>query len=451
MQDREEQLFDKEFVDRAWQQMHQLLDKEMPVRRRSRRLLWLMALGFVFLCSGGMIFGPASNLDYPRQLVGPYEVADQENDPASPDPLAEAKEEKINSREKNTAQSGLQQNQNNPTNGQKPTQPLTGPQAKDRSSISSARNAEVESPLIFSQKEEGATESSSDEPSRKNTSHEQVYTSEAQVESDISLVEKQESNSRSVASLDFLLRSKELEWPLREMPESIEFKSKVRPFAASWSFGVHAGVLSSQLPDVNGGSIGVWGQRPRFFSNRLSLRIGLQYALERVSPVVQSASSGEPDLATESSDPTSFPLTGRRLDSLSAVAVANSLDLNIHRFQLPVSLRWRAGNRLQVLGGMQLTYRRAVVRENTDQHNVSLGGNNYSQAYNDLLLLDSGAALPMDNINRWDLGWHLGAAYSVTPRLEAVFTYQHGFRNLFNGLDLEIYNRNANVGLSYRF
>lgn len=447
MQDREEQLFDKEFVDQAWQQMHQLLDKEMPVRRYSRRLLWLMALGFAFLCSGGVIFGPASNLDYSQQLAGPSTVAGFENDPASTDLLTEAKEEKPNIREKNTTESGLQHGQSNPAYGQKTRQPSS----VDRSSVSSTKKAADESSLIFSEKEKESAERSNKEPSQKNTSHEQVHTSEAQVESDNSLVKKQESSSKPVASLDFLSLSKELEWPLREMPESIEFKSKVRPFAASWSFGVHAGVLSSQLPDVNGGSIGVWGQRPRFFSNRLSLRIGLQYALERVSPVVQSSSSGQPDLVTESSDPTSFPSTGRRLDSLSAVAVANSLDLNIHRFQLPVSLRWRAGNRLQVLGGMQLTYRRAVVRENTDQHNVSFGGNNYSQAYNDLLQLDSGASLPMDNINRWDLGWHLGAAYSITPRLEAVFTYQHGFRNLFNGLDLEIYNRNANVGLSYRF
>jgi hypothetical protein len=65
--------------------------------------------------------------------------------------------------------------------------------------------------------------------------------------------------------------------------------------------------------------------------------------------------------------------------------------------------------------------------------------------------LDPGATFPANNLNRWDIGTHLGIAYRLSNRMEAMMSYEHGFKNLFKDLDLQAYDRKWTLGLSYRF
>jgi hypothetical protein len=65
--------------------------------------------------------------------------------------------------------------------------------------------------------------------------------------------------------------------------------------------------------------------------------------------------------------------------------------------------------------------------------------------------LDPGATFPANNLNHWDIGTHLGIAYRLSNRMEAMMSYEHGFKNLFKDLDLQAYDRKWTLGLSYRF
>ncbi len=476
MQDREENLFNKEFTDRAWSEMRILLDKEMPVNRRSDRMMWLLVLGFVFLGSVGWIFGPSSNFHLnsvspdiiladqaglqeidKKQNVELYpenakeSIASTQNIPApnlntkkieknnisQPTISEEAKTLVIGGKKVELLPNENQSNNNN--NSKSNSNKIVKPGSNDFESINPTNDPIQEVENIIS--------------------HEQNSTVD-KVESENVIMNEPEQNRIPVSALTFLQMYKELEWPLRETPKSIEFKSFVRPNSLPMRWGVQINALSADVPNVNGWSVGVWGQRPHFLSKKLSLRIGLNYQQLNLFPKVASLNTTNDALSINSeSDPvTNNPDMAHDTSTaiISAAAVAGALKVKLRNFQLPLSLHWNLGKRFSLIGGAQLSYRRARVSQNTFQPSTTTfssgAGNRAMDAvFNEFLQLEKGNSFPSENINSWDVGTHLGLGYTIIPRMEAIFTVQYGFNNLFQGLDLELFNRNVNLGISYQF
>ncbi len=415
MQDNDDKLFDKAFVDRSWSEMQKLLDKEMPVRQHSRRSLWLLALGFLVLTTAGWLFGPTSNL-YRPLMSADLPVVDQQL-PSTDEWITTTSDSTI-----------VPNKSTNPTHQITPDR-LNILQAKKNNNQPKPNNADL---------------TSIPQMNNLTTNNEQLSSPPAP--------RLRPAGNISYTALAFLkTNNKELQWPLRETPSFFEFKSKVRPTVSNWNWGVQANVLSATVPNANGWSLGVWGQRPRFFSNRLSLRFGLLYQTESRTPYGAGTIDKDVGISAENTDPTvSFP-SGRQQDTLDAQAVANLLDLQVRRYQLPLEVQWRATRQLNVIGGMRLSYRQAKVNSQfNDQQNMFTADAYTAPEFSQLLAVDKGNALPEDFIQHWDLGLHLGLSYQFLPRLEAVMSYQYGLNNLFKGVDLELYNRNVSIGLMYR-
>jgi hypothetical protein len=450
MHDREEHLFDQAFTDRAWGEMEKLLDKEMPVQSKGHRFLWLWALGLVILGGLGWLFGPTSNVIRAEELLS-LPLADQTDSRSNLSanmestvtiPSTDTFEEKI--AHQNSSQNVIP-NENKLT--RKPEDASINYQEAKPQSGDVNLVEEITSEFILS-----TASTSKEEP--LVSSHELLPSVEDQVESDIFLKE-QERSSLAVAALPFLQKeSKELSWPLRKTPESIEFKSKVRPQRSNWNWGVQAFALGTDVFDLNGGAIGVWGQRPHFFTPRLSLSLGVQYELINLQPSsISIPSNVQLDASTESSDPTtSFP-PNRQMDTVTAQQAAAHLNLRVRQFQLPLSLHWSFGRKWSAFGGAQLSYRNVLIREpaENDQSLAFSGSDPQTGLYSELVKLDPGATFPANNLNRWDIGTHLGIAYRLSNRMEAMMSYEHGFKNLFKDLDLQAYDRKWTLGLSYRF
>ncbi len=454
MHDREEHLFDQAFTDRAWSEMEMLLDREMPVQSRSRQLIWLWALGLVILGGAGWLFGPASNVirvDDRTSLPLVDQTIETVKDPSEldasvavlPNTTPEEKTKQAASAQSTEPDKIIPEN----TSRENPVPVISSIKGETPLQSAVSKNSISESQIAKSSDQKEAAWISS---------HEQQSSAEDQVESDNFLIMKEhERNSYAVAALSFLETGfKELSWPLRKTPESIEFKSKVRPKTSKWNWGVQASVLSTEFSSMNGGSLGVWGQRPHFFTPRLSLRMGLQYEQIYLSPsAVSVPANTRLDANSENSDPTtSFP-PNRQVDTLTAQEAANQLQLKVRQFQLPLSLRWRMGQKWTAFGGAQLSYRNVFTREPaTDDQQVSFAGSDPQEGlYSSLVKLDPGSTFPTDKLNRWDVGAHLGIGYRLNSRLEAMMSYEHGFQNLFQGLDLEAFDRKWRLGVSYRF
>ncbi len=431
MQDNDDKLFDQAFVDHSWGEMKKLLDKELPVRQGPRRLLWLLALGFLVLTVAGWLFGPTSNLD--RPMASPdLPVADQQF--LSPDDLT-------------TISSDPTTVPNKSTN---PTHPITPDrfnirQAEKNNDQPKPNNADLTSiPQMNNQ-------TISNQHPTTNIQHPISNNQQPTTNPASSGTGYPTSNNPHVALAFLESNDKELEWPLRETPPFFEFKSNIRPTATNWNWGVQASVLSAKLPDQSGWSIGVWGQRPRFLSPRLSLRFGLLYQMENRSPYGAPSAGNEVGLSAENMDPTlSFP-SGRQQDTLSAQAVAELLELNISQYQLPLEIQWRATAKLSVFSGVRLSYREASIKSQQEGPSNTFSSNTYAAPeYDRILAVDRGNSLPEEFVDHWDLAVHMGLSYKIMPRLEAVMSYQYGLNNLFRRIDLELYNRNASIGLMYR-
>lgn len=463
MHDKEEHLFDKAFTDRAWSEMSKLLDQEMPVHAKRQRLMWLWVLGLVVLTGLGWLFGPTSNM-VNSQEEGFLPVADQieqptEQNPATAPAISEVQTPIISSA--NTIK-------NNTTDPKKLSSIKPDPQVKleqdltqtpvnpEQSTLAIAKDPKAQFPLGPSDTP-AVISSPSGVPDSKETegksSHEQLSSAEDQVESDNFLMKEQERSSLAAVALPFLRNDpKELQWPLRETPESIEFKSKVRPSASGWNWGAQASLLSAEEFQPGGWSLGVWGQRPHFFTSRLSLRLGLQFEQINLSPATFSVPKNTTLDAVNESDPTTSIPPNRQVDSVTAQEAANQLHLKVRQFQLPVSLRWRIGQKWTTFGGAQLSYRSVYTRQpSVDEQNVSFSSSDPQGFYAQVLKLDPGSAFPTENLNRLDAGVHFGVGYRLTNRLEAMMQYDHGFRNLFQGLELQAHDRKVRLSLSYRF
>ena len=54
--DKDNTHIESEFVDHSWQEMAKLLDQEMPVKKRKRRVFWIFFLGIGLLSIIGMVY-----------------------------------------------------------------------------------------------------------------------------------------------------------------------------------------------------------------------------------------------------------------------------------------------------------------------------------------------------------------------------------------------------------
>jgi len=453
--DKEKQQLDTKFIDQSWQNMSELLDKEMPVQKRKRRFIWLWFLGLTALSV--IVYAYHSDL-FSKKNINHKIITKKVEKIAEKETLlienpATNKEKNISSSQTIFDNKKLNQNA------------FDNKKSLLKNNLESSRNL-----LTPKASKAGTKTKKIDKLVPNNSSLEigQLVENLGKIQKPAIVSPEKEINYQRWSNHNL---------PILSLPAfSLFFKQRpketipiIQPTDnkfSRWRFGLYGGGLTNKLGSFRAGLHSNLILNPKW-----TLHIGLGYA-HRIKD--NSSNNNEDELVevifsgdnTESNDPDdqNFPTTATGTgpspgnpNPSPTVPVVNppefdySDPLNFTKFQyfeLPILFQYRLNTKWTLDFGGQIALLHGVHYKQNQESLFSTNPNNIS--INGLRSSTENRGIVGD-INLTAIG---GIAYQISPKLSAYSSYHFSsyyITNSFSSSDLEKRWQQIEVGVRYYF
>jgi len=433
--------WDEQFRDHAWQEIRRLLDREMPVAppRRRRGLAWIFLAALLLLGGGAYVLWTGNPAGVASPATGIPAAASE--------PAVESSSPSQN--QFNTERSGALSVAGTVDSGS----PSDNPAAESPPLVVAAdgKAAEVAgSHSLAGAATEGVASPSGDETEaampvvpapREQEVEEASFSTFAPVEHD---------DLKGLESIEWIsLRPLKYEWETEVSP--IDGRRAGASFFLPRHWGIRMAAIGGNGQLLNGAGAGLVAEYP-LGQSRWSLRTGLEY-LYLSREMKRPGARGNLDLAAEDNRTPNAPGTGNEdvgSGGSYAVPLPTSLRYVSHALSLPLSLQVRLGRRFELGGGAQLLYSFRNVRRSMDE---SLSPNSFGNVQDrstlGLFYQNASASLDQEVFRRFDVALTGSLHYRLGARWEMELSYHHGLYNLATSEYYQSYNRFGSLGVVY--
>jgi flagellar basal body-associated protein FliL len=464
-------------IDQGWEKMSGLLDRDMPVEKKERRLLWILLVPALFLIVTAIGLGVYSLLNSNEQPISVEEkyvpMVNVELDEPTPSNETEALSEEITE-----AQLIVEVDQSN----QLTFNDISSASVKESPGLKQSVNRETSRNNINDQKVKTRDES----PFVNQVQPAQLITNINERNTEISEPNQHDQKNNTLTNTDlprtietesivlpiqsdlaagtkaveflnspvqFLSRSK------NELPKlpAFAFEPMIKPVQlASNKVGVSLGLRASFNSSLGLQGIGV-GPEARFsLSKNLNGYVGLLYENQKKDGLLNFNSREDALGQSNVTTPVAFfnDLQGDPLAAVSAQASyqdIQSLSNSFHYLHLPIGIEYMVGRAFSLYGGVRFS--RMLSAPSKYQIAVVQG----DLASQDLERLDgfsNNALFSNDLVRKNDISATLGASLYLGRRWALTAEYNHGILPIIGIDDTDgsnAFNRIFSVGLSYHF
>jgi hypothetical protein len=430
--DYENKHIDQEFIDQGWQQMADILDKEMPVKKRKRRFLWIWSFGAAATVAIAVLFFNSFDANQSIQSL-PIPQNAQKTIAANQKPIQPFNETiavtPAISEKTTTSPSIAATEQKNPIINAKQSN-----NSKQFSTIATETfdHLNIEkSPAI------------SNNESQSNALELSKHTTSSLSENNTVLLSKKENNLLIINKLDLLPTPLIIFDSRHETipPPILKQRSK-------WNFGGYAGLVAPNFPSYR------FGLSSQFnFSPQLALHIGLGYSnrkfKENISIEVET-STPAPENTTANSDPNNPDPTTSFVPTNPAIV---PLTFNrFHYFDLPITLQYKISPRWGVSAGAQLSHLYSHNFQNQGQEefasepsvNVDLTGSSNGK-------MNMSTNQISYQTKPWDMAIQAGFFYQISPKLKLEANYRSSINNYLEIAGHQYNWKQMDIGIRYYF
>jgi len=450
--DKEKQHIDTEFIDQSWQNMSELLDKDMPVQKRKRRIIWLWFLGIsaIIIFALTYRFNTVSNQNLiPKTLINKEEkIAKNEKNPNTESLIH--KDKNTASLQKNSRHPQVSKNFVKPNNKFKPAITSSLDLIPNISTNIKEKQNTYQPAIEFGKKEENL-QSISPTPILTN---EIAYSTQRWLNPNISML--------PLPAFPFFSKEQAI--------EIIPIINPVDKKLSRWRFGLYAGGLTNKLGGFRIGFHSNFIRNPKW-----RLHLGLGYATRIQNNSIENNGneftdlmltddtplpneSESPDFPASPSNPTTSgtgpatgigPITGidnsgEEMEDLSM----NFSYTKFHYFELPILFQYHFRPKWTVDFGGQIALLYGV---NYEQQGISNFTTNPGAFSNMSIRTQDTDNRVISNLNFAAIG---GVSYQISPQLAAYSNYHFSSNYLtFSHTNSEIEKRwqQIEVGVRYYF
>ncbi len=410
--DKEKQHIDTKFIDQSWDNMSDLLDKEMPVQKRKRRFFWMWFLGLVAILMVGFAYQFHLALNQPivpkTQTDKVAKVAKVEMPTINI--ATELKDKKTTPTKKISKHKQFPQKSNNEKYKPGTSKSLLVGKASNISKEVKAPTDQHSNPLLLENK--GKVE-----PLKEN--------SNAQI-----LSTKIEYNYQKWLNHNIPLLPLPT-FPLFQKEQSIKILPIVNPVSKKsikWRFGFYAGGLNNKLGSFRAGIHSNLVLNPNW-----TLHVGLGYSKRNKTNPFSNNGEDNADIAVSNDQEASQtdneipppPLdpaaaSGTLGTGLGAPQVDQFINFNytkIHYFELPILFQYQLSPKWSIDFGGQIGYLHGVRYEQAGESNFTTDNAAFS-AYN-TRTQDSNSGI----INDFNFAAIGGFSYKISSKVSAYSNY----------------------------
>ncbi|MBK7936920.1 MAG: outer membrane beta-barrel protein [Lewinellaceae bacterium] len=426
--------FDNRLTDKGWRSMRQVLDREMPEKRKRRPLIWWWMGAVLLLSLAGAGGWQLHKSAQPKQAPAVPVLK-----PAPPEPVVQSGDGK--------------KHQTFPSS--RPAEP-SGPTLTGAFNTAHAKTGANTTAAPANKNPEPATTKSpgTGDPIQVDAIPVPVGGPMPEM-----IVETTPATSMSKASplsplpgKLFAMRSQKINAPaLAPITWNNADKTQKHRSPARWSFGLSAGANTERFSSINGFSAGLVADWKPF--RKWGFRAGIQYARYKPSaekrPVVSLGNSeyveatGNFSVIQDVVIPTDTMITTPASQN-SESGVLVPVD-RLHRLEMPLLTFWQPARFLRLYGGITTSY------------NLSTKASEQNYANNKIYFADSKDAinnlndLTASNLPRWHADLTFGAGVRVGKHLEFNAFYQPRLGSSPNDTSLDFFgasNGNGSYQLS---
>ncbi|MEK7256221.1 MAG: outer membrane beta-barrel protein [Bacteroidota bacterium] len=439
---------DRKFTDRAWGEMRQMLDREMPTERRRRVFFWwwLVPVGLVLgFAAWGFLKNNNSKPAAPPAVAPTQPIADKPSlMPADANSTASSESTIHQESPGNISQAT---NPKTPGTFQQTTEKkMAAPSFRDKqfpkettaSHVSNLSDAKIPSgndlPRNIGDKEVGIA--------KVESSNISEMPAQRQMDLPVKLPQNAWAELSHSAKTPSLLLPDFQQNRLPTTPAALELPVKKAETNPS-SLAFYAGGMAAGGSPANGLAMGSMAIIP-LKNSKLSLEGGLGYALVQQPLSVQvnlDAQLGTADNEDELlySIRTNF---GSKSAPENAYSSTNySTGLQLHYLQTPLLVNYALGTKISVQGGAVVGLLINTAKGFDQQIQLDAGGND--PIVNEA---DSSVKIPL---SRFDLAATGGLSWKFLPALALDFKYQFGMKDLLKSNGIGDYNRLFQLSLRY--
>ncbi len=409
---------DEQMVDRAWEQMQALLDKEMPTQRKRRRaaVIWLPLLGAA--AATGLIWLYFFNPLLPRQEKTSTPTATIDNN-ASEGSDPSHKNQGADRTAKSTGQAILI--------------------APDQKISASKKN----NPPPNAQSFQHFTKNTSDTPPIAALDIQQPLVPAVAAETTTALAA---NPMMTIAQKKFSIAYKteySLDPTMLPLPRIIS-SDKMATFRLEAEAGLQAGNFAA----IEGYSGGMALSYPTQ-NEKWTLRSGMTFSAQR-----RFILPGDMTQVVLENNTTNNAGQG----AVNAGANINNRTLNFQLYQLsvPVVASAKLGSRFALEGGVQTAYLLSATNlkglsPETRNGFSAAAAEPLDKLYADLSASENAKKIDITALNRWELSLLAGASYQIHDHWTLRFLYQQGVKDIIKNTDFQSFNSNFNLSAIYYF
>ncbi len=418
--DKEKQDIDTQFIDQSWQNMSELLDKEMPVQKRKRRFLWVWFLGLVALITAVWMyhynFGN-NQKDAPKIITSKTEKI------AQVETLVDRSPTQIEEKNNLPAPNKFENKKQNVSRKNSPTQ---------NNKLNSTKTVDTPSTIktnATTEKYERSIVAIPVEKTPADTKNFDIIPQSTKLSTSSKIKHQKEINP-NFARLPLPAFSN---FPSQLPTEFIPIVQPVVKKSTKWRFGLYAGGLTNAVGSFRAGLHSNLIINPKW-----TLHAGLGYARR-----IKNNTTNNNDFPVVLS---SNPVAGTNNDPNTIdPAFSNSLAYKkFQYFELPILFQYQIRPKWTIDFGGQIALFHGVYYQSSEESNFTTDSTTLSNADNRIQDLSLGA---IATINFAAIG---GISYQITPGLSAYSAYHHSTNYLTN-TDSNKRWQQIEVGVRYYF